>query len=117
MSEENRTDTAQPRHEILVALRVTDEAGYDAYRAHMTPLLHKAGGFFRRDYRVSESLAGGDAAVNRVFVISFPSEAVKDAFFADPEYGRIRERYFSASVDHTDIIGAFDHPGEDDAQA
>lgn len=117
MSEENRTAAAQPRHEILVALRVTDEAGYDAYRAHMTPLLHKAGGFFRRDYRVSESLAGGDVATNRVFVISFPSESVKDAFFADPEYGRIRERYFNASVANTDIVGAFDHPGEDDAQA
>lgn len=117
MSDESTRHTAQPRHEILVALRVTDEAGYDAYRAHMTPLLHKAGGFFRRDYRVSESLAGGDAATNRVFVISFPSEAVKDAFFADPEYGRIRERYFNASVAHADIVGAFDHPGEDDAQA
>ena len=96
------------RHEVLVGLHVTDERTYAAYRARMGPILRGKGGFFRRDYRVSESLAEGDPAVNRVFVLSFPSKAVMDEFFGDPDYQAARSEFFDPSVAHADIIAAYE---------
>lgn len=95
------------RHETLVALRVSDQDGYDRYRAAMTPLLEAVGGFFRADFRVSEALVADDPGTNRVFVISFPDEAVKDAFFSDAEYGRIKARHFEGSVASVSILGSW----------
>lgn len=100
--------TAARRHEILVGLRVTDDAAYDTYRAGMRPILETFAGSFRRDFRVSESLAGGDPAVNRVFILSFPSADAKERFFADPAYKAVRAAHFDRSVAHSDIIATFD---------
>lgn len=96
------------RHETLVALRVSDQDGYDRYRAAMTPLLEAAGGFFRADFRVSEALVADDPGTNRVFVISFADEASKDAFFADPGYVRIRDEHFEGSVASVCILGSWE---------
>lgn len=98
------------RHEILVGLRVTDDAGYDAYRAGMTPILETYKGTFRRDFRVADSLADGDPSVNRVFIISFPSLDAKDRFFADPAYLAVRAEHFEGAVAHADIIAEWDQP-------
>jgi uncharacterized protein (DUF1330 family) len=95
------------RHEILVGLHVTDDESYDRYRAAMTPLLEARGGFFRVDYRVAEVLKG-EEGVNRVFIISFPDEATKDAFFADPAYVAARAEHFEPAVAGGDIIAAYD---------
>lgn len=94
------------RHEILVGLHVTDEAGYARYREGMTPLLEACGGFFRYDFAVSRVLKGENEQINRVFVISFPDEGTKDAFFSDEEYLRVREEHFEGAVEATEIIGA-----------
>lgn len=101
-------DENPTRHEALVALHVTDEDTYADYRACMTPILHAKGGFFRRDYRISESLAGGDPAVNRVFVLSFPTEKAMGEFFGDADYQAVRAEFFEPSVAHTDIIASYD---------
>jgi uncharacterized protein (DUF1330 family) len=85
--------------EILVGLMVTDEAMYATYRAHMTPLLTARGGSFGVDVRVAEVLANpGSEPFNRLFTIRFPSRAVHDAFFSDPEYLEVRKRCFEPSV-------------------
>ena len=42
--------------ERLVGLQVIDEAGYQAYRDAMTPLLHACGGSFGYDFRIAEVL-------------------------------------------------------------
>ena len=99
------------RHEILVALHVHDDSVYDEYRARMKPILHSIGGYFRRDFRISESLAEGDPSVNRVFIISFPDKPTMDRFFNDPDYKKARAEFFDASVSHTDTVAAYDLPG------
>jgi len=100
-----------PRHEILVGLHVTDERAYGLYRAEMMPILGTFGGSFRRDFRVAEALLGGDAAVNRVFILSFPSAAAKENFFADEGYQSVRAKYFDSSVGHVDLIAEYETIG------
>ncbi len=65
----------------------------------MTPILETYGGYFRYDFQVSKMLKGNaDDPFNRVFVISFPDEAAKDAFFANEKYQVVRSAYFDQSV-------------------
>ncbi|HWP08174.1 MAG TPA: DUF1330 domain-containing protein [Polyangiaceae bacterium] len=95
--------------EILVGLRVTDDATYTLYRAHMLPLLTARGGAFGVDVRVSEVLKNpGSEPFNRLFTIRFPSLAAHDAFFADPEYVKVRERYFRPSVAYRVPLGRYE---------
>jgi uncharacterized protein (DUF1330 family) len=94
--------------EILVGLRVTDEVGYADYRAHMMPLLGEHGGSFGVDVRVAEVLKNpGSEPFNRLFTIRFPSLAAHDAFFADPRYLAVRQRFFEPSVAHTARFGRY----------
>ena len=68
--------------ETLVALNVVDDEAYQAYRDQMMPILHRYGGGFGYDFRVSEVLRSEtDAPINHVFTIHFPDEATKDASF------------------------------------
>lgn len=86
-------------YERIVALRVTDEEGYQRYRDGMTPILASHGGRFRWDFRISEVLQGaGDEQLNRLFVLSFPDASAKEAFFSDPAYLAVREEHFDRSV-------------------
>ena len=94
---------SEERCEMLVGLEVLDEERYAAYRAGMKPLLHAAGGRFVCDFRVSEVLPADvtgevDPRINRVFVLSFPDEAAKDGFFADPAYAAVRAEHFEGAV-------------------
>jgi uncharacterized protein (DUF1330 family) len=87
--------------ERWVGLLVHDEEGYRRYREAMTPLLHQAGGRFRYDFRVSQTLiCESPDPINRVFLIAFESKAASDAFFADPRYQEIRKEHFASSVSH-----------------
>ncbi len=100
----------KPRHEILVGLHVTDDESYANYRAAMTPLLEAAGGTFRYDFTIERMLKGAvDSPINRLFVISFPDESTKEAFFADPEYLAAKEEFFESAVDMVDIIATYEH--------
>lgn len=73
----------------------------------MTPLLKARGGFFRLDLRVAEVLKGPDTRVNRVFIISFPDETVKDEFFNDPAYVDVRGSHFDPAVESGGIIASY----------
>lgn len=80
------------RHELLLGLEILDEAGYQRYRDVMTPLLESRGGRFRVDLREAETLQGPPGiSFDRLFVISFPDAATKDAFFSDPAYLAARD--------------------------
>ncbi len=88
--------------DVLVGVRVEDEAGYAEYRREMLPLLTQHGGSFELDARVSEVLSPGEGkSVNRVFTIRFPSVSKLDAFSANPQYLSIRRRWFERSVSMT----------------
>jgi uncharacterized protein (DUF1330 family) len=96
-------------HENLVGLHVTDEASYQRYREHMTPILGRFGGSFRYDFRIAETLRSATAAtITRLFVIAFPDATSKAGFFADPEYLAIRERYFAPAVAAVTILAEYD---------
>ena len=83
----------------LVGLNVTNDALYEQYRAGMKPILHKMGGRFVCDFRIGEVLLCVDDSINRLFVIEFPDRESHGAFFSDPEYLSVRERYFGPSVE------------------
>jgi len=105
---------SEPAHDVLVGLHVTDEASYDRYRAAMKPILHRVGGRFVADLRVSGVLtkdvtrtdAEGsiDPRVNRVFLLRFPDAATKDAFFSDPGYVEARRAHFEGAVGVVNLI-------------
>lgn len=86
-------------HEVLIAMNVTDPAGYAAYRLAMTPILERFSGRFRYDFIVAETLRSeASHPVTRVFSIAFPARAARDAFFADPDYLAARARHFTSST-------------------
>ncbi|MEN0066006.1 MAG: DUF1330 domain-containing protein [Myxococcota bacterium] len=85
--------------ERLVGVNVTDEAGYQAYREGMLPILKQHGGEFTTDVRVSEVLlAPGNAKFNRLFTLRFPDEEAMTAFFSNPAYQAVRNQFFNPSV-------------------
>ena len=95
--------------EILVGLQVTDQAEYAKYRQHMLPLLEAHGGRFVVDVQVAEVLRAPEAKpINRLFTIRFPSLAQHDAFFADPDYLAVRQRYFEPSVAAVQRLGRYE---------
>lgn len=103
----------QARHEMLVGLHVTDDETYAQYRKAMTPLLTAAGGHFRYDFTIAKMLKGAaDPPINRLFVLSFPDHATKEAFFANPEYQRVKARFFESSVESVHLIATYDHAEE-----
>lgn len=96
------------RCEILVGMRISDEAGYARYRSGMIPVLESMGGGFRYDMRVSELLKGeAEEPFNRVFILSFPDETTRDRFFADPTYLRVRQQHFTGSVSSYRILASY----------
>ena len=101
-----------PTHETLVGLHVTDDAGYARYRAAMTPILQRFGGWFRYDFEVARVLQPADGPpLNRVFIICFPDAQAKKAFFADPDYRQVRDEHFTASVGTTAILAEYTRTG------
>jgi uncharacterized protein (DUF1330 family) len=94
--------------ERCMGLMVRDEEGYQRYRDAMTPLLQKAGGRFRYDFRVSEALITESSdPINRVFIISFANKDSHDAFFSDPAYQKIRKEHLNDSVSHAARLAAW----------
>ena len=49
-----------------------------------------------------------EVGINRLFLLAFPSRAVKDQFFADPMYLEIRGRLFQSSVRYVAILAEYD---------
>lgn len=98
-------------YDQLMAMNVVDEAGYARYRAEMTPLLHDFGGSFRFDFRIAETLKSETShPITRVFILSFPNQSVRDAFFSDERYLSIRKRHFDAAVGEYTRIGSVTAP-------
>ncbi len=99
-------------YDIVIGLHVTDQEGYRRYRAGMTPLLEAAGGRFRYDFTIDEVLqAESGKPINRLFVISFPSQAAREAFFADPRYQAVRTEHFVPAVGAITTVAAYENSG------
>ncbi len=96
-------------YNLLIGLTVTDEAGYQAYRDGMRPILEQYGGGFSYDFRVSDVLQSqAEHEINRVFVIHFPDKSAREAFFSDPAYKEVRSQHFEPAVAGSTIIGVFE---------
>ena len=101
-------------HVIWVGLEVTDEVGYAAYRARITPMLARRGGGFAHDLAVARVLASeASAAMNRVFMMRFPDRATREAFFADPDYRSARAELFEPAVASVHILAEYDELSAD----
>ena len=86
-------------YERIMGLDVTNDSDYQKYRENMTPILHSFGGSFGFDFKVNEVLKSKtDELINRVFTIDFPSKEIMDAFFTDPKYLAVKNKYFQNSV-------------------
>ncbi len=95
-------------YEMMVGLEVKDDSKYGQYREAMKPLLEKAEGGFRYDFKVSEVLKNEEGRpINRVFAIFFGSKEQSKKFFSDPAYLKIKENFFEASVGATTIISEY----------
>ena len=90
----------------LFGLMVHDPAAYAEYRAQMTPLLHRHGGDFGVDLEVARVLKPPAADdINRVFTITFPSRAAREAFFSNADYLAVRGRHFEGAVTRVLLLG------------
>lgn len=95
-------------YEMVVGLKIKDDKLYSKYREEMKPLLDKAGGGFRYDFKVAEVLKNEEGReINRLFTIHFGSKELSDRFFSDPEYLQIKNKYFNESVEATTIISQY----------
>ena len=95
--------------ETLVGLHVVDEKQYQSYREQIMPILRNYGGEFGYDFKVSEVLKSlTEAPINRVFTISFPTQDLRDSFFSNEKYIKMRQDYFEKSVTDTTIIATYE---------
>ncbi len=94
---------------MMVGLQIKNDQMYSDYRQAMKPLLEKASGGFRYDFKVSETLKNQEGRpINRVFAIYFGSKKLSDEFFSDPEYVEIKSQYFEGAVEATTIISDYE---------
>ena len=95
-------------YEMLIGLNVLDDNKYQQYRENMKPILVSYGGGFGYDFKISEVLITKTTNdINRVFTIHFPDVEKMEAFFLNPEYIKIRGKYFEGSVESTTIISSY----------
>ncbi len=95
-------------YEMLMGLQVKNDELYTKYREAMAPFLKKYGGGFRYDFKIAEVLKNEEGRpINRVFVIYFADKEKMDQFFADPEYKKVKEQYFDASVESRTTISEY----------
>nr|WP_246843697.1 DUF1330 domain-containing protein [Leptospira biflexa] len=95
--------------ETIVGLQVKDEVLYAEYRKAMKPILEQYEGGFRYDFKIQEMLKSETKEpINRVFLIYFKNKESKLNFFADPEYKKVREKYFVPSVESTTQIAEYE---------
>ncbi|PKA23598.1 DUF1330 domain-containing protein [Leptospira levettii] len=95
--------------ESIVGLHIKDETLYSEYRNAMKGLLEQYEGGFRYDFKIAETLKSEtENPINRVFLIYFKNQERKLSFFADPEYQKIREKYFVPSVASTTQIATYE---------
>ena len=96
-------------YEMIVGLQVKDDEIYSQYRKAMMPILLVCGGGFRYDFKVSEVLKNQEGRpINRVFAIYFQDKSNKDNFFSNPDYQKIKKKYFENSVEATTVISEYD---------
>ncbi|MEM7644974.1 MAG: DUF1330 domain-containing protein [Pseudomonadota bacterium] len=94
-------------HDTIVAINVTEEAGYARYRAAMTPVLTQYGGRFAHDFRVVETLTtDAPHPVTRVFTLRLPDPESTDAFFADPAYQAAKAAHYDQAVEGFTILAS-----------
>ncbi|MCW7491838.1 DUF1330 domain-containing protein [Leptospira sp. 2 VSF19] len=95
--------------ETIVGLQVKDDDLYTKYRTEMKSLLETYEGGFRYDFKIQETLKSETKnPINRVFLIYFKNKERKLSFFSDPEYKKIREKYFVPSVESTTQIAEYE---------
>ena len=95
--------------ETITALNVTDQRAYGEYRKGMSPILQRYGGGFRYDFVIGETLKSeAPHPITRVFAIYFPDRTTKEKFFSDPEYKKVRARFYEKSVAGRTVIAEYD---------
>lgn len=95
-------------HDLLIAVDVADAASYEAYRTAIAPIMAREGATFRHDVEVAETVTpGGDVPMSRLFVISFPDRAARDAMFGDPAYVQIRDAHFPTALKSINILAVY----------
>ena len=100
-------------HEMIIAMNVTDPTTYAEYRKGMMPILATYSGGFRYDLIVSDVLRSASPhPITRLFALYFRDRPAREAFFADPEYLRIRAEYFERSVDGYTVLAEHDRTDE-----
>jgi len=93
----------------IIGVNVADNLIYQIYRDNMLPILENFGGEFGYDLLVGKVLKSETKApMNRVFTIKFPDEKLKNSFFSNKAYLKVREKYFDKSVTDITIIATYE---------
>ena len=91
--------------ERIMGLDVTDDLEYQRYREAMLPILTSYGGAFGYDFKIAKVLLSKTKDnINRVFTIEFPSKEKMEAFFSNPDYVAVQNRYLKNSIKSKTII-------------
>lgn len=96
-------------YEMMVGLQIKNDTEYANYREAMGTILKSYGGGFRYDFRVSETLKNEEERpINRVFAIYFENKEKMDEFFKNPDYLKVKSKFYDVSVEATTIISKYE---------
>ena len=76
---------------LLANLVIDDPARYRLYEKGFFPLLKRHGGALLTYDDAPRTLEGAAPPAGRLIILTFPSEAAVDAWYADPDYQAICE--------------------------
>jgi uncharacterized protein (DUF1330 family)/ketosteroid isomerase-like protein len=101
-----------PSAPLVFVLNIRDSDTYREYRERIAPIMSRYGVGVRAEYQVaatlhsvtSEQQAAGEDQVNRLAVFQFPTEAVREAFFKDPEYLAAKPLLERATLNITKLV-------------
>lgn len=83
------TDT--PVYMIANLVQDKDHEGYRTYEKGFFPLMKKYGGSFLTFDDNTKHLEGSEPRPGRIIIFQFPSEALAQAWYDDPEYQALAE--------------------------
>ncbi|MCF6258515.1 MAG: DUF1330 domain-containing protein [Gammaproteobacteria bacterium] len=91
---------------LVFSLKVTDSDGYAEYRSMIKPLMDSMGITVLKEYKITKSIHSDDPKqdVNLLAVFGFPSETVKNSFFASEVYQQAKPLFLRSTTNFEKLV-------------
>jgi len=91
---------------LVFSLKVTDSDTYAEYRSMIKPLMDSMGITVVKEYHISKSIHSDDPKqeVNLLAVFDFPSETVRDNFFASEIYQHAKPLFLRSTTNFEKLV-------------